>query len=99
MARLTNLNRSIAGKVAVVTGAASGVGRSVAHLFADEGAKVGLIDRTSGGIHLVSNEIEDAGYPVVGQVADVTDKDAVNQAVQAIREGLGPIDILINNAG
>ena len=72
MPRLTNLNRSINGKVAIVTGAASGMGRAIAHLLADEGAKVGLIDRTSGGIDLVSTEISNAGYPVAGQVADLS---------------------------
>ncbi len=99
MARLTHLDRSIEGKVAIVTGAASGLGRSIAHLLADEGAKVGLIDRTSGGIHLVATEIEEAGYPVVGQVADVSDNEAVNRAVDVIRAELGPIDVLVNNAG
>ncbi len=97
--RLSKLSRSIEGQVAVITGAASGMGRAIAQLFADEGAKVGLIDRTAGGIGVVSDEIAEAGGTVVGQTADVSDPAQVAAAVAAIRAALGPIDILVNNAG
>ncbi len=97
--RLSRLSRSVEGRVVIVTGAASGMGRAMAHLFADEGAKVGLIDRTAGGIELVADEISGAGYTCAGRVADVTDQATVIAAIDGIRSELGPIDILVNNAG
>ncbi len=97
--RLSALSRSIEGRTAIITGAASGMGRAMAHLFADEGANVGLIDRTNGGIELVATELADAGATTFGVAADVADNDAVAAAVAAIRAELGPIDILVNNAG
>jgi 3-oxoacyl-[acyl-carrier protein] reductase len=99
MARLTSLSRSIAGKVAVVTGAASGMGRATAHLFADEGAKVAVLDRTATGVDAVVEEIRGAGGTALGVVIDLTDTAAIVPAVQRIGHELGLIDILVNNAG
>ena len=99
MARLTKGDRSIAGRVAVVTGAASGMGRATAHLFADEGAKVAVIDLGPERVQTVVEEITQAGGVARGWVLDVSDRDAVNAAIAEIREQLGPIDILVNNAG
>lgn len=75
------------------------MGRAMALLFADEGARVGIIDRTQGGIELVAGEVRDAGRPVHGVTCDVSDHDAVIAAVAEIREAFGPIDIVVNNAG
>ena len=61
MARLSKLSRSIEGKVALITGAASGMGRATAHLFADEGAHVAVTDVNAAGVADVVREIEDAG--------------------------------------
>ena len=100
--KLSTLSRSVHGRVVVITGAASGMGRAMAHLFADEGARVGLIDRTHGGIDLVIDELKKAGHTdatVCGRSADVTDHEAVREAVDEIRAALGPVDILVNNAG
>lgn len=97
--KLTRLTRSVQDRVVVVTGAASGMGRAVAHLFADEEAKVGLIDRTAGGIELVAEEIAAAGHECAGRVADVTNHQAITRAIEGIRSELGPVDILVNNAG
>lgn len=99
MARLTTGDRSIAGRLAIVTGAASGMGRATAHLFADEGAKVALIDLGDDRVAAVVDEIAAAGGVARGWVLDVSDRDAVGRVVAEIREQLGPIDILVNNAG
>ncbi|MEZ5228961.1 MAG: SDR family NAD(P)-dependent oxidoreductase [Acidimicrobiales bacterium] len=85
--------------MAVITGAASGIGRAIAQLFVDEGAKVGLIDRTAGGIGVVTDELADAGGVVCGRTADVADHEQVQAAIADIRAELGPVDILVNNAG
>jgi 3-oxoacyl-[acyl-carrier protein] reductase len=99
MARLTSLSRSITGRVAVVTGAASGMGRATAHLFADEGAVVAVLDRDGDGAFAVAAEIVAAGGRAAGWMLDVTDVARVVDVVAEVRELLGPIDILVNNAG
>ncbi len=99
MARLTTLSRSIAGKTAIVTGAASGMGRATAHLFADEGAKVAVLDRTAAGVEKVVEEIRGAGGTALGVVLDITDTSAIPLAVNRIAKELGLVDILVNNAG
>jgi 3-oxoacyl-[acyl-carrier protein] reductase len=99
MPRLTSGNRSIAGRVAIVTGAASGMGRATAHLFADEGAKVAVIDLGDERVSAVVDEITMAGGTARGWVLDVSERDAVERVVVEVRETFGPIDILVNNAG
>jgi len=99
MVRLTQLERSIEGRVAVVTGAASGMGRATAHLFADEGAAVAVIDRSADALDAVCREITEAGGTAEAWALDVTDADAVRRAVDEVVERLGPPDILVNNAG
>ena len=97
--KLSSLSRSIEGKVAIVTGAASGMGRATARLFADEGAKVAAMDIHQEPLDEVVREIEEAGYPVQGWRLDVADREAVERAVAEVAETFGGIDILINNAG
>jgi 3-oxoacyl-[acyl-carrier protein] reductase len=99
MARLSTLSRSIAGQVAVVTGAASGMGRATAQLFADEGALVAVLDQDGDGATAVAAEITDAGGRAAGWTADVTDAAMVAGVIGAVRDDLGPVDILVNNAG
>ena len=99
MPRLTHLSRSIEGKVAVVTGAASGMGRATAHLLADEGAAVAVLDRTAEGANAVADDILGNGGRAVAIEVDLADAAATDVAMAAARESLGPIDILINNAG
>ncbi len=89
----------MAGRVAVITGAASGMGRATAHLFADEGAVVAVLDRTDDAVAAVVAEIEGAGGVAAGWSVDVTEGDAVRRAVDEIVERFGPVDILVNNAG
>jgi len=99
MPRLTQLSRSIEGKVAVVTGAASGMGRATAHLLADEGAAVAVLDRTPDSLDAVADDIAGNGGRVAAIGVDLSDAGATDAAIAAAREALGPIDILINNAG
>ena len=90
----------LTGKVAVITGAASGMGRATAHLFAREGAKVMATDMNADGVEAVAQEIREAGFEDVRALAlDVSDHDAIKAAVAATVEAFGALDILINNAG
>jgi 3-oxoacyl-[acyl-carrier protein] reductase len=91
--------RTIAGRVAVVTGAASGMGRATARLFAADGAHVALVDRPGSAVDEVVAEIVAAGGTAVALAADLADAEAPGAAVDAARAALGPIDILVNNAG
>src|ERR1700760_110022 len=99
MPRLTTRSRSVDGRVVLVTGAASGMGRAIAHLFADEGAKVAVTDRHGRGVDTVAQEIVQAGSLATGWTLDVTDPGAIIQVVGEIALQLGPIDILVNDAG
>jgi 3-oxoacyl-[acyl-carrier protein] reductase len=99
MARLTKLSRSIAGKVALVTGAASGMGRATAHLFADEGAKVAVTDLNADGVKAVVDEIEGAGSEAAGFILDVSDPKRITAVVEEVVQRFSGLDILVNNAG
>jgi len=99
MTRLTQLSRSIEGKVAMLTGAASGIGRATAHLFADEGAAVIVTDVNAKGVEAVVAEIEAAGRTAAGWTLDVTDPQRIQLVVREAVDRFGGIDILVNNAG
>ncbi len=99
MKRLSKLSRSIEGKIALVTGAASGMGRATAQLFADEGARVAVSDLQSDAVAAVVAEIREAGGDAEGYVLDVSQPEEVEQVVAQVAEHFGGLDILINNAG
>lgn len=95
-----SLDRSVAGKTMFITGAASGMGRATAHLFAREGANVFATDLNADGVEAVANEIREAGHENVRAYAlDVADANAIKASVAACVEAFGGLDILINNAG
>ena len=99
--RLTHLSRSIAGKRAIVTGAASGMGRATAHLFADEGARVAVVDLGEDRVGAVVEEIRAVHGPDAAQgwAVDVSDGGQVAHLVAEVVEAFGGLDILVNNAG
>ena len=101
MARLTELSRSIDGFVAIVTGAASGMGRATAHLFADEGAKVVVTDLGEDRVRAVVDEIAEVhgADAVKGVVCDVADPEQLRALVGSTITTFGTIDIVVNNAG
>lgn len=96
---LSTLSRSVEGKVVLVTGAASGMGRATACLFADVGAHVAVTDLGEDRVQAVVDEITGAGKSAHGWVLDVTDNDAVVRVVGEIVERFGGLDFVINNAG
>jgi 3-oxoacyl-[acyl-carrier protein] reductase len=94
------LSRSIAGRTAIVTGAASGMGRATAHLFAREGANVAVTDLDQTACEAVVAEIAAAGFGTARAFAlDVSDPQAIVRVVGAVAQAFGGIDILVNNAG
>jgi len=93
------LSRSIAGRVAIVTGAASGMGRATAILFASEGAKVAVTDLDQAACDAVVAEIEANGGKAKAFALDVSNADAINDVVASVAQTFGGIDILVNNAG
>ncbi|MBT4522356.1 MAG: SDR family oxidoreductase [Halieaceae bacterium] len=99
MSRLSNLSRSIEHKVAIVTGAASGMGRATAHLFADEGARLAIVDINADTLEAVALETRGAGAEVLAIAADCSVHEQVSGFVQKTADHFGAIDILINNAG
>ena len=91
--------QSLKGKIALVTGASKGIGKAVAMALATEGAHVGLIARTQKDLDEVAAVIKLLGVNVATATADVSNMEEVNAAVEKIKNELGTIDILINNAG
>lgn len=91
--------QSLQNKTALITGAGKGIGRAVALALAKEGVQVGLVARTEKDLQAVAQEINALGVKTAVATADVSDIHSVNTAVAKIRQELGAIDILINNAG
>lgn len=91
--------QSLQNKTALITGAGKGIGRAVALALANEGVHPGLVARTEKDLHAVAAEVTALGVKAAIAMADVSDIISVNAAVTKIRQELGAIDILINNAG
>ncbi|WP_299701230.1 3-ketoacyl-ACP reductase [uncultured Pontibacter sp.] len=91
--------QSLKDKVALVTGAGKGIGKAIAIALAQEGVHVGLIARTEKDVKILADELESLGVKAAFATADVSNRAEVESAVAKVQDELGPIDILINNAG
>ncbi|MDX1418830.1 MAG: SDR family NAD(P)-dependent oxidoreductase [Rubricoccaceae bacterium] len=87
------------GRVALITGGGSGIGKATAVRFAAEGARVAVLSRTKSELDRTVREIEDAGGEGLAVVADVSRPEGVEQAVQAVEDRWGRLDIVFANAG
>ena len=87
------------GKTAIITGGAGGIGSATCRRFAAEGACVAVFDRDEAGAHKIANEIEASGGKAQAFACDITDRKGVDAAVAAVETALGPVAILVNNAG
>ncbi|MBN9299964.1 MAG: 3-ketoacyl-ACP reductase [Filimonas sp.] len=90
---------SLKGKVALITGAGKGIGKSAAIALANEGVHLGLVARTAADLEALQALVSNTGVQVAIATADVADRESVEKAVAQIQQELGKIDILINNAG
>lgn len=86
-------------KVAIITGAASGIGREIARTFAREGARIAIADRDEAAGKKAATEIIQAGGAAMAVVMDVTDESQVADGIDKVVDAFGGIDILISNAG
>jgi NAD(P)-dependent dehydrogenase (short-subunit alcohol dehydrogenase family) len=94
-----NLSCDFEGRVAVITGGGSGIGRATARLFAERGAAVAVLDIDSDAASKVAQSITDEGKRALGIHVDVADEESVRKAVSQVESELGRIDVLFNNAG
>jgi NAD(P)-dependent dehydrogenase (short-subunit alcohol dehydrogenase family) len=92
------MSKRFNGKVIVITGASSGVGRACTRAFAQEGARLGLIARSREALDNAVKEARQAGGDAIALPLDITDADAVYAAADEIERHFGPIDIWVNNA-
>ena len=90
---------SLAGKVIIVTGANSGIGKAVALALAKEGGKLGLVGRDRERLDLVREQIVEMGAQAVAVQTDVVDREAVMVMKEEVVKNLGEVDVLVNNAG
>jgi NAD(P)-dependent dehydrogenase (short-subunit alcohol dehydrogenase family) len=93
------MNGELAGKVAIITGATSGIGRATALRFAEAGARVGLVGRSGQQLNRVAKEIGERGGEALSIRADVTDEAAARRVVSRIIKEFSALDVLVNAAG
>ncbi|MGY1672365.1 SDR family NAD(P)-dependent oxidoreductase [Geodermatophilus sp. SYSU D00710] len=97
--RMTDAGRPLSGRVALVTGASSGIGEATAVALAQAGAAVAIGARRADRLEALAGRLRDDGARVLTLDLDVTDETACRDAVNRTREGLGGLDVLVNNAG
>lgn len=87
------------GKSAIVTGGGGGIGGATCHRFAQEGARVAVLDRDEAAAQRVATEIQAAGGTAIAVRCDITDRASVDAAVAQVVQAFGGVDVLVNNAG
>ena len=97
--RKPDMDENVKDKVILITGASSGIGEATARLLAKKGAAVALAARRTDKLQQIAGEIREAGGKAETFKADVTDESVCQKLVKDVESKLGPIDILINNAG
>jgi len=93
------MSHKLQDKIAIVTGAASGIGKEIAATYAREGAKVVIADMNMAAAQAAADELKATGAQAMAVAMDVTDEGQVNAAVAAVVQAWGSIDILVSNAG
>ena len=93
------LSRSMKGLTVLVTGAASGMGRATAEVFAAEGANVALTDLSAEAVEAIAQELRAKGLSAAGWALDVSDHGAIRRVVDEVAVRFGGLDALVNNAG
>ncbi|MCS7046518.1 MAG: SDR family NAD(P)-dependent oxidoreductase, partial [Gemmataceae bacterium] len=93
------MNCAASGRVAIVTGASSGIGWELGRQLAAAGWRVGLLARRADQLQSLADLIRADGGTAAFAAADVGDRTAVEQAISALRAALGPVDLMIANAG
>jgi 3-oxoacyl-[acyl-carrier protein] reductase len=91
--------KTLAGKVAIVTGGGRGIGLAIARLLAEDGASVVVSGRDAARLDAAVKELESLGAPALGVPADATKREDADRLVEVTRERFGRIDVLVNNAG
>jgi 3-oxoacyl-[acyl-carrier protein] reductase len=99
MSEHKQLSRSVKGLTVLVTGAASGMGRATALVFAAEGANVAVTDLTAEGTNAVAKEIAAGGGKARAWTLDVAERAAIDRVVKEVATHFGGLDIIVNNAG
>ncbi|HIK14374.1 MAG TPA: SDR family oxidoreductase [Leptolyngbyaceae cyanobacterium M33_DOE_097] len=89
----------LSNKVALITGAGSGIGHASTLLLAEKGAKIGAIDRNTDDSDKIVKEIQNRGGEIIPAIADISQPDQLQQAIQKIGDSFGQIDIVFANAG
>jgi len=91
--------RGLTDRVVIVTGAGGGIGGATARRFAEEGAAVAVLDRDAATAEATASAISGSGGRAIAVPCDITELDVVRASIESVEDTLGPVDVLVNNAG